>query len=101
MPFSFFELRAMYENEEECGRAGQATVDTIIWRMRYAFWITKASDIYPEYVVFIAFQRQQWLRRRAPMLRLWPAYIACLVSAEMSVTIILGHFAPCFEYYFF
>jgi len=46
-------------------------------------------------VVFIAFPRQQWLRRRASMLRLWPAYIARLVSAEMSVTIIFGHFASC------
>jgi hypothetical protein len=78
---------------EKWSRAGQATDDNIIWHMRFASWITKASDRHPEYVVFISFPRQQWLRRRAPMLRLWPAFIACLVSAEMSVTIILGHFA--------
>jgi len=80
---------------EKWGTAGQVTDDNILRRMRFASWITKASDRHPEYVVFIAFPRQQWLRRRAPILRLLPAYISCPVSAEMSVTKILGHFASC------
>jgi hypothetical protein len=59
---------------EKCGKAGQATDDNIIRRMRFACWITKATDTHSEYVILIAFPRQQWLRERAPMLRLY--YIA-------------------------
>ena len=42
---------------------------TIIWRMRTACWITKATDTHSEYVILIAFARQQWLRERATILR--------------------------------
>jgi hypothetical protein len=42
---------------------------TITRRMRFACWITKATDTHSEYVVFIAFLRQQWLQQRASMLR--------------------------------
>jgi hypothetical protein len=54
---------------EKCGTAGQATDDNIIWGMRFAYWITKATDTYSEYVILIAFLRQQWLSRRASFLR--------------------------------
>jgi hypothetical protein len=47
-------------------------------RMRFACWITKATDTHSEYVILIAFSLQQWLRERASMLRY--TYIACLVS---------------------
>ena len=50
---------------EKYGTARQATDDNIIRRMRVACWITKATDTHLEYVVLIAFQRQQWLRERA------------------------------------
>ena len=40
--------------EKYC-RAGQATDDNIIWRMRIACWITKAIDIHSEYVILIVF----------------------------------------------
>jgi hypothetical protein len=62
---------------EKCGRARQATDDNIIRRMRIACWITKATDRHSEYVILIAFRRQQWLRERASMLRY--TYIVCLV----------------------
>ena len=59
--------RAVYEimckNLVELGRP------QIIWRMRIACWVTKATDTPSEYVIFIAFPQQQWLRERAPMLR--------------------------------
>jgi hypothetical protein len=29
---------------EKYGRAGQATDDNIIWRMRFACWVNKATD---------------------------------------------------------
>ena len=32
-------------------RAGQATDDSIIWRVRAACWITKATDTHSEYVI--------------------------------------------------
>jgi hypothetical protein len=33
------------------GRASEATDDNIIWRMRFACWITKATDTHSEYVI--------------------------------------------------
>jgi hypothetical protein len=55
------------------GRVRKATDDNIIRRMRFACWITKATDTYLEYVILIAFTRRQWLRERASML-----YVHCL-----------------------
>jgi hypothetical protein len=49
----------------------------IIRRMRIACWVTKATDTRSEYVILIAFPRQQWLHERTSMLRYM--YIACLV----------------------
>ena len=45
--------------------------------MRISCWIPKAADTHSEYVVPIAFPRQQWLRERALILSC--TYIACLV----------------------
>jgi len=42
---------------------------TTIWRMRIACCITKATNTRSEYVIFIAFPVQKWLRERASMLR--------------------------------
>jgi hypothetical protein len=51
------------------GRAGQATDDNIIRRMRFTYWITKAADTHSEYVVLVAFPGQEWLGERASVLR--------------------------------
>jgi hypothetical protein len=59
------------------GRARQATDDNIIRRIRFACWITKATDTHSEYVIIIAFPLQIWLCERAPMLRY--KHIACVV----------------------
>jgi hypothetical protein len=53
---------------EEYGAARHATDDNIIRRMRFACWITKATEIHSEHVILTAFPRQQWLRERASML---------------------------------
>jgi hypothetical protein len=75
----FFENRALYEMMwKKHGRAGQLTNDNIIRKMRFACWITKATDTHSKYVILIAFSRQQWLRERASMLGY--TYIACVVS---------------------
>ena len=44
-------------------RAQQAADDNIIRRMHFACWITKATDTHSEYVLLIAFVRQQWLHK--------------------------------------
>ena len=49
---------------EKCGSVGQAADENIIRRMRFACWISKATGTRSEYVIFIAFRRQQWFRER-------------------------------------
>jgi hypothetical protein len=66
---------------EKHGTARQTTHDNIIRRMRFTCWITKAADTNSEYVIIIAFRRQQWLREPASMLHY--TYIACLVSVPL------------------
>jgi hypothetical protein len=63
---------------EKYGRARQDADDNIIRRMRFACWITKATNTHSEYVTLIAFPRQQLLRERASMLRY--TYTASLVE---------------------
>ena len=47
-----------------------------IWRMRFAFWITEATDTQSEYVIHTDFPRQQRLREHVSM---FPhRYTACL-----------------------
>jgi hypothetical protein len=53
---------------EEYGTARQATDDNITRRMRFACWMTKATDTHSEYVILIAFPQQQWLRERTAVL---------------------------------
>jgi hypothetical protein len=73
----FPKILPLWDNAEKYGRARQATDDNTIRRMRFEWWITKATDGHSEYVIFIAFPRQQWLSERASMLLY--RYIACLV----------------------
>jgi hypothetical protein len=51
-----------------------------VWRMRFACWITKATDTHSEHVILTAFPLPQWLHECASMLRY--AYISCLVEIE-------------------
>jgi len=50
---------------EEYYTSGQATDDNIISRMRIACCVIKATNTHSEYVIPIAFRRQQWLHERA------------------------------------
>ena len=56
----------------------------VIWRMRFACWITKAIDTLSEYITIIAFPRQQQLRDCASMLH--NTYIACLVLVRFAIS---------------
>jgi hypothetical protein len=52
----FFESRAIYEiYVEKYSTARQPTYDNIIRRMRFACWITKATDTHSAYVIFYRF----------------------------------------------
>jgi len=42
--FFFIKSCHLYDNVEKYGRDGLATRDSIIRRMRFACWITKATD---------------------------------------------------------
>jgi hypothetical protein len=76
--FSEFSQKScrLWDNVEKHGTARQATDVNIIQRMRFACWMTKAADTHSEYVILIAFPRQQWLRERALMLCLLPALLS-------------------------
>ena len=62
--------------------------DYIIRRMRFACWITKATDTHSEYVTFIAFRRQQCFREGASVLR-------CTYIASLSLSLSLCLFLNC------
>jgi hypothetical protein len=61
---------------ENYGTAEEATDYNIIRRMLIACWITKATDTHSEYVILIAFPRQQRLQEGAS--ELLYMHIACL-----------------------
>jgi len=46
------------DNADKYCRDGLATDDNKMLRMRFACWITKATDTRSEYVIFIAFPQQ-------------------------------------------
>jgi len=55
---------------EYYGTARHATDDNILRRMRIAYWIPNATNTHSECVIRISFPLEQWLGRRASMLRL-------------------------------
>ena len=65
----FRENLAIYETMWKNTAGQYAKEMTIIRRMRFSCWISKAPNTRVEYVIFIAFPLQQWLRERASMLR--------------------------------
>jgi len=50
---------------EKYGRPKHATDENVTQRMRFICWVTKATDTHSEYVILIAFPRQQWLCDRS------------------------------------
>jgi hypothetical protein len=67
----------MRKREKFC-RVGQATDCNIIYRMRNACWMPKATNTHSEYVIIIASVLQNWLHECVSMLRY--TYIAFLVK---------------------
>jgi len=54
---------------EKYGRAGLAAGNNVAHAL--SGWLTKATLTHAEYVILISFPRQQWLRERASVLRLY------------------------------
>jgi len=77
--FFFFENRAVYEIIWK-NIVQQGTPQMIIWHMRVACWIPKATNIHSQYAILTAFALQQWLHERASMLLY--TYIACIAITE-------------------
>jgi hypothetical protein len=59
----FRKLCRWWENLAQYRRTGEVTYDNIIRFMRFARWITEATNTHSQYVVPIVFPRQQWLRQ--------------------------------------
>ena len=57
----------LLDNVEKCSTARQATDDNKMWCTCFACWVTKATDTLR--ISNNAFQRQQWLRKHASLLR--------------------------------
>ena len=67
----------MWRNVVERGRPHMT-----IWRMRVTCWIRKTTSRHSEYKILIAFPLQQWLQKRASLLR--DTYIANLVTVRVN-----------------
>ena len=63
----------------------EATGDNIVWRMRFACWIIKATDTHLQCAIFISFPPQKLLHERAFMLRY--TYISCLFIRSIGTFI--------------
>jgi hypothetical protein len=57
------------------GKTWYSRTFSIIRRMLFACWITKATDTRKEYVIYIAYTLQQRLHERASKLRLYVHYV--------------------------
>ena len=75
--FFFRKSCRLWDNVDKCGGAIGTTNNVIIWRIRVACWMTKATNAHSEYVILFALPRRQWLRERLSVLR--HTYIASLV----------------------
>ena len=56
--FFFRKPYRLWDNVEKYSRAGQATNDNIIWRIRIAYLLTKATNTDSESVILITFVLQ-------------------------------------------
>ena len=51
--------------------------------MRFAYWVTKATDTHSEYVILI-----MWLCKRASMLRLYVHRLSCLEDIQHGKSVV-------------
>jgi hypothetical protein len=74
----FFENRTIYKvmwkNVVDPDRIQMA-----VRPIRFACWITKATNVHPEYVILIAFPLQRWLQELASNVTLCVHCLSCYV----------------------
>ena len=60
---TFFSQKScrLWDNVKKYGTAGEATDDKIVWRMRFACWITMATNTHSKFSVITVFLQQQWI----------------------------------------
>jgi len=78
----------LWDNAKTYDTDGQATDDNIIWRMRFACWITGATHTNSKYMTVIAFPRQQKFREHALTLRLLMSHIYGAPSKARNVNVV-------------
>jgi len=92
---SFRKSCRLCQNVDKNGMARQSTDDNIKRRMRFARWITKATETHSLCVIINAFPGQQWLRERASMLRLYVHCLSCfLLEGANRESRICSSFSP-------
>ena len=57
-----------------------------VWHNCFACWICKAANTHSEYVIFIAFPLQQYLRERASVLRCTNTAFSLLFDGQVTVS---------------
>ena len=84
--FHDFFLSKVMPYTRQCGKIPNRKIGNIlvIRLMRFACWISKATDTHSEYELLIAFPQQQWLRECTSVLRF--TYIASLVIVKPGCT---------------
>jgi hypothetical protein len=70
---------------EKYGRTGLVTDDSIIQPMRFACWVTKATNTHSGYVILIAFLQEQWLCRHASVLTLYIHCLSCFSCVSLKL----------------
>ena len=80
---------------EKYARSGQATDDGIVGCMRFECWITRATGVHSEYVIFIAFLRQRALKRKRLMLRLYVMLCTLLVVLTLDCWLLASQSDQC------
>jgi len=63
---------------DEYGRVRQAIDDSMMWHMRFVWWMTKATETHSEYGILIAFPLQHWFHEHTSVIHY--VYIALLVN---------------------
>jgi len=56
---NFFKRKScrLSDNVLKCCRTREVTDGSITWRVRFAYWVSKATNTHSEYVILTAFHR--------------------------------------------
>jgi hypothetical protein len=79
--FKMASHQCVYEVMWKIKSCRPTTNGNIIRRMRFARWITKATNTHSEYVILIAFPREKWLRETRLNITLYAYSLSFLFSS--------------------